>query len=159
MIYVVFSGQVYFSPPSNLLSYYYFLLNIANNITIKRNSKLCVQATKLQAERDKLFSDNQDKILSILHDLQGTMLRVASKLDMEKKVDIEAFFPIKNDSDMLRFLDKTDGQFKFRREEFENMLYCYVTKSIKLKRPFEATLLSTLFSRDYISSHRWPGAR
>lgn len=106
-----------------------------------------------------MSSDKQDKILALLEDVQATLLRVTSRLDMKTEVKMDDYFPIKTDLDMQRFLDKGDGQFHLRREGFENMLYCNLTKSIKIKRPFEATLLSTLFSRDYISGHRWPGPR
>ena len=126
---------------------------------MKRNSKVCVHASRLQAERDKVFAEKQDKMLSFIQDLQATVLRLSSKLDMTTEVDIAKFFPVQQDSDLQRFLDKSDGRFHLRREEFENFLYCNVTKTVKLKRPFEANLLSTLFSRDFISSHRWPGPR
>lgn len=118
-----------------------------------------VQAAKVQAERDKQFAENQNKILTILMDLQSTMLRVTSKLDMERKLHIDQFFPVKVDADMREFLNKDDGQFKVKREEFENWLYCTVTTTLKLKRPFESSLLAALFSREYIRSHKWPGPR
>ena len=95
----------------------------------------------------------------MVQDLQATVLRLSSNIDMRKPVDISKYFPVKQDADLQSFLDKSDGQFDCRRVQFENFLYCNVTKSMKLKRTFEATLLSTLFSRDFISSHRWPGPR
>ena len=128
-----------------------------HTITLKRNSKNCLNSIKLQAERDKLFYENQVKMMSMIEDIQETLLRVTSLMDMKKKIQIDSFFPIKNDSQLQRFLDKSDGDFQLRREEFENLLYCYVTKTLKLKRPFETSLLAMLFHRDYISSHRWPG--
>lgn len=131
----------------------------AQTITIKRNTKICVQASRLQAERDKLSADKQDKMMGILEELQATVLRLSAKVDMTTKVDIQKYFPVTQDSDLQRFLDKSDGQFHLRREQFENFLYCSVTRTLKLKRPFETSLLATLFSRDFISSHRWPGPR
>lgn len=98
-------------------------------------------------------------MMAIIQDMQGTLLRLSCQLDVKKKVEIDSFFPIKNDSDMQRFLDKTDGMFHLRREEFENLVYCNVTESLKLKRPFESTLFASLFSREFISGHRWPGPR
>lgn len=83
-----------------------------HTITLRRNSKTCVTAARLQAERDKVFADNQANILSIVQDLQQTLLRVTSQLDMKKKVDIMEFFPIKQDSDLQRFLDNGDGAFR-----------------------------------------------
>ena len=130
-----------------------------HSITTKRASKLLVNASKLQTERDKVSADNQAVILEILQDLQKTVLRLASNADMESKINIDNYLPIKTDADLDRFLDKKDGLFAEKRKEFENFLYCQVTRNLKLKRPFEATLLGTLFSRDFISSHRWPGPR
>ena len=106
-----------------------------------------------------MFAENQANILSRLDDLQATLLRVTTQLDMRRKVNIDKYFPVRDDAHLQQFLNKTDGDFQVRREEFENLLYLNVTKSLKLKRPFETHLLAAIFSRDYISSHRWPGPR
>ena len=126
---------------------------------MKRSSKTLVNASKLQTERDKVFYENQEKMIHILEDIQSTLHRLACRLDMTKQVEIDDFFPVKNLSDVKIFLDKSDGQFDLRREEFENFLYCHVTTTIKLKRPFESSILAAIFSRDFMSSHKWPGPR
>lgn len=126
---------------------------------MKRNTKILVQAARSSAEREKTFAENQNKMMGIVKDLQEQVLRLSSKFDMQKKEDIDNYFPVKVDSDLDRFLNKGDGQFKIRREEFENWLYCTVTKNIRLKRPFETSLLAAVFTRDYIKSHKWPGPR
>ena len=116
-------------------------------------------ASRLQTERDKAFAENQEKMMGILQDLQVKMTRFSCQFDMRKDVDIKKYFPIKSLQDISRFLDKGDGLFQKRRDEFEDFLYCNVTNTKKLKRPFETTLLSTLFSRDFITSHKWPGPK
>ena len=126
---------------------------------MKRNTKILVQAARSSAEREKTFAENQNKMMGIVKDLQEQVLRLSSKFDMQKKEDIDNYFPVKVDSDLDRFLNKGDGQFKIRQEEFENWLYCTVTKNIRLKRPFETSLLAAVFTRDYIKSHKWPGPR
>lgn len=126
---------------------------------MKRSTKTLVHAMKLQTERDKVFAENQAKILNIVLDIQSTMLRMSTQFDMRRKIMIDEFIPIKSDLDMRYFLDKTDGQFMIRREEFENYIYCVVTNNQKLKRPFETHLLGAVFRRDYISSHKWPGPK
>ena len=128
----------------------------AHTITLKRNSKSLVSASKLQTERDKVIIENQNKMIGILEDIQKTLLRVAYQSDMKRSVNLDEYFPIKTLSDITRFLDKSDGKFYLRRDEFENNLYCTVTNTLKLKRPFESTLLSSLFSREFLSSHKWP---
>lgn len=130
-----------------------------HTITIRRATKLLVAASKLQAERDKVAADNQAKMMSIIEDLKSDMAVVTSKLVMKRKIDIENYFPIQNDAGVARFLDKSDGLFNEKREGFEDLLFGHVTKNLKLKRPFEANILSIVFSRDFISSHRWPGPR
>ena len=131
-----------------------------HTITMRRASKVLVNASKLHTERDKIAAEKQDRILSILEDLQATMVRLACKVDLNKnKINMDRYFPVKDDSCLERFLDKSDGMFDEKRNAFENMIYCNVTKNLKLKRPFEASILATLFSRDFISSHRWPGPR
>lgn len=98
-------------------------------------------------------------MLQILEDVRDSLTCLTSNLVMNKKVDINQYFPINDDAGVAKFLDKSDGLFPQKREEFENMLFCHVTKNIKLKRSFEANFLAIVFSRDFISSHRWPGPR
>lgn len=124
---------------------------------MKRSTKSLVNAAKLQTERDKVFSDNQEKMILILEGVQQSLQRIEGQLTMRKEVDISNFIPIKSLSDVKRFLNKSDGEFHLRREEFENFLFCTVTNTIKLKRPFESSLLGSIFSRDFMSSHKWPG--
>lgn len=129
---------------------------LGHTISIKRAAKILVNASKLQTERDRVFAEQQEKMMSMMKEMQQIMQRVSSQFDMRKKVDINEFFPIKSLPHLDQFLNKLDGQFHQRREEFENLLYCNVTKTIKLKRPFEAALLSSLFTREFLSSHKWP---
>lgn len=138
----------------SLKNYLHFLGHI---ITPKRSAKILVHANKLHTERDKQFAENQNKMMKAMTDIQATLLRVTSQMDMKKKVDIDDYFPINVDSDLQKFLSKDDGQFKIRREEFENWLYCHVTNNLKAKRPFESNILAAIFTRDYIRSHKWPG--
>lgn len=126
---------------------------------MKRNIKALVNAHKLQVERDKMFSENQDRLIAMVADLQETVLKMSCQLSLRKKIDIDEFFPIKSLNQVKSFLNKSDGLFHLRREEFENFVYCNVTKNNKLKRPFEATLMATVFARDFITSHKWPGIR
>lgn len=123
---------------------------------MKRNTKVLVHAAKLQAERDKRFDGRQNKMMDILLDVQASLHRLSTQFDMRKKVLIDQYFPIKRDSDLINFLNKLDGQFIIRREEFENYIYCSVTNTLKLKRPFENSFIAAVFSRDYIKTHKWP---
>lgn len=124
---------------------------------MKRSTKTLVHSSKLQTERDKIFAENQSKMVEILMNVQSVVTRLATQFDMRRSLNIDTYFPIKTDTDMARFLDKTDGQFQAKREEFENFFYCSVTNNLKSKRPFETHLLATLFDREYIKSHKWPG--
>lgn len=98
-------------------------------------------------------------MITMLEGIQNSMTTLLSNFVMKKKKNIENYFPINDDEGVAKFLDKTDGLFQEKRDEFENMLFCHVTKAIKLKRSFEANFLAIVFSRDFISSHRWPGPR
>ena len=136
-----------------------FFSTIGHTITVKRNSKSLVSASRLQTERDKLFAENQEKLINIMEGVQNTLLRLTCNLDMRRDVNIGVYFPIKSLATLKKFLDKSDGQFELRRDEFEDQLYNTVTNNIKLKRPFESNLLATVFSREFMSSHKWPGPR
>ena len=98
-------------------------------------------------------------MISILEEVQKTLQRLTCNLDMRNDVNIEEYFPIKNLAVLKKFLDKSDGLYQRRRDEFEDQLYNTVTNTLRLKRPFESSLLATLFTCDFMSSHKWPGTR
>ena len=106
-----------------------------------------------------MFEENQAVMMGMIGDIQKTVLRLASRMDMATPVNIDSYLPICSDAGMQNFLDKKDGRFNEKRGQFENYLYCHVTNNRKSKRPFETHLLAILFSREYISSHRWPGPK
>lgn len=106
-----------------------------------------------------MAAEKQSKMMAMMEDMQATLLRLSSHWDMQKEINIDDYFPINHDADVAKFLDKSDGLFPKKRLEFESFLYCNVTRNLKLKRSFEASLLSIVFSRDFIRSHRWPGPR
>lgn len=139
--------------------FFIFLTITGHTINIKRASKIMVNAAKLQTERDIVAAEKQDKIISILEDVQNSLNILCSQSVMKKKINIDNYFPIHDDRGVAKFLDKSDGLFNEKREELEHLLFCHVTKNIKLKRSFEANFLSIVFTREFISSHRWPGPR
>lgn len=67
--------------------------------------------------------------------------------------DIKQFFPLKNDEDIDKFFDNSDGLLNQRRKEFCNMIMpCAHEK----KNLFGTALLKKFFSMEFINTHQWP---
>ena len=90
--------------------------------------------------------------------MQNQMTRLAFNIDMDT-VDIYIYFPAKDNTMIHNFLSDEDGNFHAKRKQFEYMLYTCITSQKSQKRPFGEALKNTIFSRQYVSTHRWPSAK
>ena len=83
---------------------------------------------------------------------------MVQKLTVDKEMDyldMQPYFPCSNNKTLNDFLSNTDGQYDRRRKSFEFMLYGVVTTTTN-KRLFEEALMSCLFTRNYVNTHKWP---
>lgn len=67
--------------------------------------------------------------------------------------DISEFFPVERPDQLERFMNRDHPEWNSRKTEFYNYLLTVVPSS---KRGFAKGLLKSLFSRQYISSVKWP---
>lgn len=91
-------------------------------------------------------------IISMMMEIKDDMKQFSFHMRMDS-IDISEFFPLKSDDDLKRFMDKSHEEWPLRRRGFYHLLYTTVSKNPK---KFAAALLHTLFSREFISNHRWP---
>ena len=103
---------------------------------------------------DKLgCNDNQLKtIISMLKEIKEDMSKYNYHMKMDS-TDISDFFPLKSEGDIKKFMDKSHDEWPLRRRGFYHLLFTTVTKN---KKKFATALLHTVFTRDFISNHRWP---
>ena len=86
------------------------------------------------------------------------MKRISFEADMNR-VEIYDHFPLKDSQALSQFMSNDDGTFKEKRTQFEFMLYNAATKHRSHQRQFGESLKTILFSREYVSTHRWPSTR
>lgn len=94
----------------------------------------------------------QDVMMSLLIE-QRDENRKMSSIFKARIPDINQFFPIKNNDDLARFLDTSDGLYPLRRSEFYNRILSLLSDKNNL---FGTALLNSCFSEDYIKNHVWP---
>ena len=105
---------------------------------------------------EKQVGDLTDMFKELRDDLKLVVQR--STLD---KMNINSYFPISNDDSLAEFMSDSDGLFKRRCLQFEEMLLsvCRAPGKGKLTtlaiRNFNDQLLTALFTREYCRDHRW----
>ena len=90
--------------------------------------------------------------------IESEFKRLSFDHDMNK-VEIYDYFPINDDNSLREFLSNADGSFNEKRRQFEFMLYNAATKQKSQQKQFGEALKNLLFTRSYVSSHRWPNSR
>ena len=116
------------------------------------------ESQALQEQRNTTIETNQGKMMEQLNRMEKELQRLAFDIDMNRP-DITDFFPIKDNGSIREFLSNEDGNFKERRKQFEFLLYDVSSKQKTHQKQFGEALKKLLFTRDYVSSHRWPNAR
>lgn len=91
-------------------------------------------------------------MMSMLQEIKEGMLKNNYHMKMDTN-DVSDFFPIKDEQSLKLFMDRTHSEWDARKHGFYHLLYTTITKK---KKKFARALLHTVFSRPYISSHRWP---
>ena len=104
------------------------------------------------------MNGNQSKMMAQLERIEKQLNRLAFSIDMET-VDIYSYFPAKDNDTLMQFMSNEDGKFDEKRKQFEYMLYTCITNQKTMKKPFGDALKNLIFSRNYVSTHRWPSAR
>lgn len=92
-------------------------------------------------------------IAGMLKEMKDDMKQYMFHIQMDR-TDLSDFFPLENDEALERFMDKTHEDWEARKFGFYHLLFTTVTKQ---KKKFAAALLHTIFSRNFIATHRWPG--
>ena len=126
-------------------------------VTIRRNVRILHDSQQVCEQRNEEMLANQTKIMDQLTRMESQMERLAFNIDMTS-IDISGYFPIRNNEMIYAFLSNEDGTLEEKKKLFEYMMYTSVTTLKTMKRAFGESLKTTLFSREYIATHRWPSA-
>lgn len=104
---------------------------------------------------DKLICNeyNMKTILSLLKEIKDDMKELTYHRKMDS-VDLSVFFPVDSDEDLNNFLNRDHEDWAARRKAFYHLMFTTVNNS---KDKFACALLHSLFTRNYISTHQWPG--
>ena len=99
-------------------------------------------------------------------EIKATLYQMASQLDAVcsqvqtatfitnmKGCDISEFFPVEKIQQIELFLDRSHPEWENRKTEFYHFLYTIASKE---KRGFGRGLIKALFSRQFLSTAKWP---
>ena len=95
---------------------------------------------------------NLAKIESKLEEI-ALQVRKATFITNMSGCDISEFFPVERGEQLDMFMDRGHLEWNSRKTEFFNYLLSVVPTT---KRGFAKGLIKSLFSRQYISSVKWP---
>ena len=120
---------------------------------MKRNVHSTSDTAKACLEKLTCNEYYMKTVMAYLQDIKSEMKQFTYHCKMET-VDIAKYFPLDNDEDMAEFMDRDDGQWDLRRKAFYHLLFTTITEK---KNKFAGALLTTLFTRNFIKNHKWPG--
>lgn len=119
---------------------------------MRKNVFNVVETVKSNNEKLKCNDYYMRAILSTLQDVKTDLKQFCFHTKMDTN-DISDFFPLKNEHSLNSFMNKNHPDWNARRHGFYHLLFTALTKK---KRKFAKALLHTIFSRQFISTHRWP---
>ena len=101
-------------------------------------------------------------------DLKRDLASVAAKLELvcslvQKSTfnsnmtgcDLSEFFPVERKEQIELFMDREHPEWNDRKTEFYNFLYT-IASNVNVKKGFARGIIKALFTRNYISTAKWP---
>ena len=120
---------------------------------MKRNIHNSSDTGKCCLEKLKCNEYYTQEVLGHIKDIKRDLLQFTFHMKMDT-VDLSQFFPLQSHEPLLEFMNRGHEDWNLRRKGFYHLLFTTVTKS---QKKFAAALLHTLFTRNFIRKHRWPG--
>ena len=84
-----------------------------------------------------------------------TQVQQATLMSAMQGTDISEFFPVENNQQLERFMDRDHPDWNSRKMEFYHFLY---TTASDVKKGFARGLIKAIFSRSYILGAKWPSS-
>lgn len=82
----------------------------------------------------------------------------SEKRNSKGNFDITPYFPISSLAVLSDFMSNTDGNFKEKKDEFVDYLNSVSDMDCDDLDNFSSKLLSSLFTKKFIRTHRWPSS-
>lgn len=121
---------------------------------MKRNMKATYDLARIGMDRHDDNGSDIKTILAHVMKMREENRRFMFHIKMEMTLDMSEFFPLVNDEALVKFLDCSDPEsWEKRKKGFYHLLYNVVHKT---KKRFGCALVNLLFTRDFISEHKWP---
>lgn len=108
----------------------------------------------VRSNHERLLCNEQTNkiVIEMLKDIKEEMRQYNFHIKMET-ADVGKYFPLDCDEDLQEFMDRGHPEWPSRMKGFYHLLFTTVTQK---KRRFGGALLHALFTRNFISCHRWP---
>lgn len=120
---------------------------------MRRTQQYTYDLSRSNFESHKCHDYSNKFTTGILLDIQKDLRKFTFHMRMDT-VDISDFFPVNDDETLEKFLDKDHPDWQLRKRGFYHLLYNTLSTNPK---KFAAALLHTVFTRNFISKHKWPG--
>lgn len=114
------------------------------------NTNSLAQATHSEVLEIK---KNQAEIHSKIDSLTELVHKATFKTLMEDSADISEFFPVSRQEQLELFMDRQHPQWESRKMEFFHYLF---TIASTIKKGFARGIIKAMFTRQYITSVKWP---
>lgn len=127
---------------------------------LRRNLKNQHEGIHSLAQRLDNVERQQSAILEMCSVIKETVLSTHKNVQRDE-LNISGFFPLANGAMLDLFLSNDDGLFNRRASHLEDLLYTtfnpITNKSLtQSERSFTDALITTLFSPEFLMTHRWP---
>ena len=119
---------------------------------LRKNVINVIEIARSNHEKLKCNDYYMRKILSMLLEVKEDMQQYTYHMKMDTS-DVSEFFPLKDECSIKQFMDRNHTDWDTRKHGFYHLLYTTITKK---KTQFARALLHTVFTRSFISAHRWP---
>ena len=132
----------------------YLFTLLGHFVTIKKNVKNHNDGIKVNSERLAQVEKTQECILASCSRMEEMIKQISFHVVMDTET-IDHLFPIDSNTAVESFMSNSDGRFVKRKRELEKLIFSVWSPNIT-KRQFSDNLINTLFTRNYIATHRWP---
>lgn len=129
-----------------------FLFLLGGLGKLRKNTINVIDTVRSNNEKLKSNDYYMKAIMTMLQEVKDGIRQYTFHMKMDTN-DVSDFFPLKNGDSMKLFMDRSHPDWNARKHGFYHLLFTTITKK---KRKFAHALLHTVFTRQFIATHRWP---
>ena len=123
---------------------------------MRRNLRNTAENVRANGQEIKEVKSSNEHIHTRLDAISNQLQILVTERSMDG-VQIEDYLPFPDNDTITKFLSNSDGNFAKRKFELDQMLHTAILTNRNVKH-FADAICKTLFTRNYIATHKWPAA-